>query len=73
MPVDYLRKIEHETFPLRVDDPCDLQCVAILKAQGLIEGAISPPGGVKGVPSQRAYALVLRITPLGHMELSKTL
>jgi len=68
MPMDFLKKVEHETLPLAVTDPRDIRNVAVLVAAGLVE-AILPQEGVPGdLP-----AVVLRITPPGRDERERLL
>ena len=55
MPMDYLRKIENAALPFRVGASSEINCIAILKAAGLIEAAILPPSGVDGTSSEPEY------------------
>lgn len=71
MPLDYLRKIEHSPFPLRVEDSKDIHIAAVLKTAGLVEATITLAPNV--AKSQPAYeqAFILRITPLGRAALDR--
>jgi len=42
LPRDYLDKIEHAAFPLRVEEPYDIGCIHVLRAAGLVEAAVTP-------------------------------
>ncbi|MDN6886591.1 hypothetical protein QMO14_23655 [Variovorax sp. CAN2819] len=67
MPMDFLRRIEEASFPLAVVEEADIQCAAVLAAANLIEARLPQPG-----ESLRRSALILRITPLGRAELSRS-
>ena len=71
MPLDYLRKIARAEFPLIVADQREINCVAILKAAGLIEASIPMPSKDQPAGSEQGPAIVTRITPQGWEELAK--
>lgn len=66
MPMDYLRSIEHECFPLQIEDAHSLQCVRVLRAARLIEADIqtSPHSGID------TMGLVRSITNEGRVALA---
>ena len=66
MPMNFLRRIEHASFPLAVHEEGDIQCAAVLAAAQLIEANLPDPGAVPG-----KSGVVLRITPMGRAELSR--
>jgi hypothetical protein len=66
MPMNFLRRIEHASFPLAVHDETDIQCAAVLAAAELIEVSLpktSDETGLSGV--------ILRITPIGRAALNR--
>jgi hypothetical protein len=67
MPMDFLRKIEKADFPLTVEEFADVNCVAVLRAAGLVEAEMVE--AAEGDPDT-ACAVVLRITPKGHAALA---
>lgn len=69
MPMDYLRRIEAATFPLRVEDSTDINNVAVLKAAGLVEAELED--APSSDPASREVAVVQRITPLGRVTLER--
>lgn len=66
MPMDFLRRIEEEKFPLTVTDPEDVRNVAVLAAAGLVEAVLQPE-----IESLELPGTVLGITPLGHAALKR--
>lgn len=68
MPMDFLKRVEHEAFPLAVTDPMDIRNVAVLVAAGLVEASLPDEGESGDLP-----AVVLRITPHGRGELERLL
>jgi hypothetical protein len=66
MPMDFLRRIEDETFPLTVTDPVDIQNAAVLVAAGLIEATLPTESDAPERPG-----VVLCITPVGRAELKR--
>jgi hypothetical protein len=40
MPMDFLRRIEHASFPLAIEDENDINCVAVLAAAKLVEAHV---------------------------------
>lgn len=71
MPLDYLRKIQHAEFPLRVDDHKEIDCVAVLLAAGLVAASISKPVSRPALDDLAEYAIVDGITVLGRVALSR--
>ena len=68
MPRDYLQKIEHAAFPLRVEDPSEVGCVQVLRVAGLVDAAVTPSDDA-GKPFE--LAVVVRITVKGRDELER--
>ncbi|WP_447775911.1 hypothetical protein [Variovorax boronicumulans] len=66
MPMDFLRRIEDEAFPLTVTDPVDIRNAAVLVAAGLIDADLPTESDAPERPG-----VVLRITPLGRAELRR--
>ena len=67
MPRDYLKKIEHATFPLRVDDQYEVRCVYVLQAAELVEVDV-----VQAATKQAGeVVMVRRITPMGKAEIDR--
>jgi hypothetical protein len=71
MPLDYLRKIQHTEFPLRVEDAKEIDCVAVLLAAGMVAASISKPSSRSQPDATPEFAIVERITPLGRVELAR--
>ncbi|WP_432725277.1 hypothetical protein [Variovorax sp. W6] len=69
MPLDYLRKIGHSVFPLRIDDPEEINSVAVLNAAGMVEATLPSPCRARQNPQKFRQAVVLRVTPLGRTAL----
>jgi hypothetical protein len=67
MPLDYLRSIAQETFPLRVDDEHNLRCVEVLRAASLITAEIFEGDMVH----EFAFAIVRGITHEGRAALER--
>jgi hypothetical protein len=67
MPLDYLRFIAQQTFPLRVDDEHDLRCVEVLRAASLIAVEVFEGDLVH----QSAFAIVRGITHQGRAALQR--
>lgn len=73
-PLAYLRKIEHASFPLRVEVRDELHCVEALKQAGFIDAAIRPPSASEtdsDTSESPELATIRRITPLGRAELAR--
>lgn len=70
MPLDYLRSIRNAAFPLTVEDPQEVNCVAVLLAAKLVEGSISVQSN-RAAPQADEIAVIERITLLGHVELAR--
>ncbi|QOF81075.1 hypothetical protein [Variovorax sp. 38R] len=66
MPMDFLRRIEDEAFPLTVTDPVDIRNAAVLVAAGLVEATLPTESDEPGLAG-----VVERITPLGRAELRR--
>lgn len=66
MPMDFLKRVEHEMLPLTVTDPMDIRNVAVLVAAGLVEAILPEEAEAHDLP-----AVVLRITPHGRGELER--
>lgn len=71
MPLDYLRKIQDAKFPLKVEEPREVDCVAVLIAAKLVEGTISSPADRDASDPDAEFAIVERITVLGRAELAR--
>jgi hypothetical protein len=69
MPSDYLQKIQRAEFPLRIQDPGDIACVAELLSAGLVDASLELSSGAGGKPAK--LAVVKRITPLGWFDLMR--
>lgn len=69
MPLDYLRKIGNSVFPLRIDDPGEINSVAVLKAAGMVEATLPPVCRTRQIQQKTRQAVVLRVTPLGRTAL----
>jgi hypothetical protein len=69
MPMDFLRRIEHASFPLAIEDEADINCVAVLAAADLIEAHLPP---VSPSTNRSHGVAILRITPLGRAELRRS-
>jgi hypothetical protein len=65
--MDLLRRIEHASFPLTLEDEADIQSAAVLVAAKLIEADLPPAADINRLPG-----VVLRITLLGFAELERT-
>lgn len=66
MPMEFLRRIEEASFPLAIHDEADIQRAAVLVAAQLIEANLPAAGEGAG-----RLGVVLRITPLGRVELER--
>jgi hypothetical protein len=71
MPLDYLRKIQHAELPLRVEDPKEIDCVAVLLAAGMVAAFISKPSSRTQPDPPIELAIVEGITALGRAELAR--
>jgi hypothetical protein len=69
MPMDFLRRIEHASFPLAIEHEADINCVAVLAAADLIEAHLSP---VSPSTNRSHGVAILRITLLGRAELRRS-
>ena len=67
MPMNFLRRIEDASFPLAIHEEADIQCTAVLVAAGLVEANLPGPDNTEG-----RGGVILRITPEGRAELSRT-
>jgi hypothetical protein len=67
MPLDYLRSIAQETFPLRVNDQHGLHCVEVLRGASLITAEIFEGDMVH----EFKFAIVRRITHEGRAALER--
>ena len=67
MPLDYLRSIENESFPLQTTDVHAVDCIRVLLAAEMIDAQVLPEGRA----GQPALALVNGITPLGRAALAR--
>ncbi|MFS2206337.1 hypothetical protein ACCD11_17425 [Variovorax sp. Varisp36] len=70
-PLDYLRAIERSTFPLRVQDPQQINCIEALKQAGFVDAAISPALAWKSSSEPQELAVIRRITPFGRAQLAR--
>jgi hypothetical protein len=68
VPMDFLRRIEHASFPLAIEDEADINCIAVLAAAHLVEAHLPP---VSSSTNHLHGATVLRITPFGRAELRR--
>lgn len=71
MPLNFLRKIQDAEFPLRVEEPGEVDCVAVLIAAELVEGVLSSPASRSTPDGDPEVAIVERITPQGRAELAR--
>jgi hypothetical protein len=69
-PLDYLRRIKDASFPLRVEDHEEINCIEALKLAGFVDAAISAALMWKGSDHPQELAIVKRITPLGRARLA---
>ncbi len=69
MPLDYLRGIGNSTFPLCIEDPAEINSVAVLNAAGLVEAVLPPACRARQNLPKFKQAIVLRVTPLGRTAL----
>ncbi|RQO60235.1 hypothetical protein DBV14_06620 [Variovorax sp. KBW07] len=69
MPLDYLRKIGHSVFPLHIEDPAEINSVAVLNAAGMVEAMLPPTCRARQPQLKFKQAVVLRVTPLGQTAL----
>ncbi|MCR8958803.1 hypothetical protein M0765_014015 [Variovorax sp. S2] len=67
MPMNFLRRIEHASFPLAIHEEADTQCAAVLAAAGLVEANLPDPNNIED-----RGGVILRITPEGRAELNRT-
>lgn len=70
-PLAYLRSIKGESFPLRVEDHEEINCVEALKQAGYVDASISAALIWKGSGTPQELAIVRRITPLGRAQLGR--
>ncbi|QNK69533.1 hypothetical protein [Variovorax sp. PAMC26660] len=70
-PMAYLHDIERSPFPLRVEEPEEINCVEALKQAGFVDASISPALNWKDSPTPRELAIVRRITPFGRAALAR--
>ncbi|WP_256329278.1 hypothetical protein [Variovorax sp. YR634] len=70
-PMHYLRMIERSTFPLRVDDAQEINCIEALKQAGFVDAAISPVLAWKDSREPQELAVIRRITPFGRAQLAR--
>ena len=70
-PLDYLRAIERSTFPLRVQDPQQINCIEALKQAGFVDAAISPALAWKSSSEPQELTVIRRITPFGRAQLAR--
>lgn len=70
-PLAYLRSIRGASFPLRVEDHEDINCVEALKQAGYVDASISAALIWKGIDAPQELAVVRRITPLGRAQLAR--
>ncbi|RQO53754.1 hypothetical protein DBV14_13295 [Variovorax sp. KBW07] len=68
-PMAYLHRIEHSPFPLRVEEPEEINCIEALKQAGFVDASISPALNWKDGSAPRELAIVRRITPFGRAAL----
>jgi hypothetical protein len=64
LPLDYLREIEHASFPLEETDSMRIRCVELLRAVGYLEATIALPA------TEDRRARVTRITWMGRTALT---
>jgi len=67
----YLRSIEGASFPLRVENHDEINCIEALKQAGFVDATISPALTWKDSTEPRELAIVRRITPLGRAQLKR--
>lgn len=70
-PLEYLRGIRNASFPLRVEDHEEINCVEALKQAGYVDASISAALIWKGSGTPQELAIVRRITPLGRAQLGR--
>jgi hypothetical protein len=68
-PMAYLNRIEHASFPMRVEEPEEINCIEALKQAGFVDASISPALNWKDSSTPRELAVVRRITPFGRAAL----
>ncbi len=71
MPMDYLMRIRHETFPLTITDHGDINSAAVLLAAGLIDATVPLPSVEESDVVDQPPAVIRGITPLGRLEIAK--
>ncbi len=71
MPMDYLRSIEKAEFPLQVEDPKQINHLAVLKAAGLVRAVFTRPGRRAKSGDLIEVATVLGITTIGRKALAE--
>lgn len=71
MPMDYLRSIENAEFPLQVQDPKQINNLAVLKAAGLVRAEFVRTGKLTPGSELLEVATVLGITPVGRKALAE--
>lgn len=71
MPMDYLRSIENAEFPIQVQDPKQINNLAVLKAAGLVRAEFVRPE--QRIPGSELIevATVLGITAVGRKALTE--
>jgi hypothetical protein len=67
----YLHRIAGASFPLRVDNHDEINCIETLKQAGFVDAAISPAFTWKDSSEPQELAIVRRITPLGRAQLKR--
>lgn len=67
----YLYSIEKVSFPLRVENHDEINCIEALKQAGFVDATISPAFTWKDSTEPRELAIVRRITPLGRAQLKR--
>ena len=65
MPMNFVCRIEHASFPLAIREEADIQCAAVLAAAELIAANLPDPR------NPTAGGVILRITPQGRAELQR--
>jgi hypothetical protein len=65
MPLEFLRKIAHESLPLAVYAPADIDRLRVLRAAELVNALIPPAEPLEGGGQSHKAAQVLAITPKG--------
>ncbi|QFZ86158.1 MULTISPECIES: hypothetical protein [Variovorax] len=66
MPMDFLRRIEDQSFPLTVTDPVDIRNAAVLVAAGLVEAQLPTESD-----GPELSGVIVRITPVGRAALQR--